>query len=363
MAGRPIQVLEVSEKDKQELRQWLRKRQMPAAEQTRARIILLSTEGYSGTEIGKRTGVTAQTVSKWRTRFEQDGLEGLTDAPRSGRPRTISDDKVAEVIEKTLQSKPSNATHWSTTLMAEETQLNAMAISRIWRAFGLKPHRLETFKLSTDPHFIDKVHDIVGLYMSPPDKALVLCVDEKSQIQALNRTQPALPLAFGYNETRTHDYIRHGTTTLFAALDVASGEVIGKLQRRHRAKEFLTFLNEIDKTVPADLDVHIIMDNYGTHKTEKVRGWFAARPRYHVHFTPTSASWINLVERFFGLLSERWIKRGSHRSTLELEKSIREYLERYNNNPTPFVWRKTADQIIESIARLSDKLNKPTNFC
>jgi transposase len=363
MTGRPIKTLEISSEDREELQRWLRRRQMPAAEQTRARIILLSTEGLTGKEIGKRTGVTAQTVGKWRARFEADGINGLTDSPRSGRPRTISDEKVAEVIEKTLQTKPTNSTHWSTTLMAEETGLNAMAISRIWRAFGLKPHRLETFKLSTDPHFVEKVHDIVGLYMSPPDKALVLCVDEKSQIQALNRTQPALPLSFGYSETKTHDYIRHGTTTLFAALDVATGEVIGRLHRRHRAKEFLAFLNEIDKEVPKNLDVHIIMDNYGTHKTEKVRGWFAARSRYHVHFTPTSASWINLVERFFGIISERWIKRGSHRSTVELEKSIREYLELYNENPKPFSWRKSADQIIDSIARLSDKLNKPANFC
>ena len=227
--------------------------------------------------------------------------------------------------------------------MANETGLSAMAVSRIWRAFGLKPHRLETFKLSTDPHFVAKVRDIVGLSMHPPDRALVLCVDEKSQIQALNRSQPALPLWFGHAETRTPDYLRHGTTTLFAALDVATGEVIGKLKRRHRAKEFLAFLNEIDRQVPQDLDVHLIMDNYGTNKTEKVRAWFAARPRYHVHFTPTSASWINLVERFFALLSERWIKRGSHRSTRELEDSIREYLATYNEQPRPFVWHKTAD--------------------
>ncbi len=363
MAGRPIQTLYLSEPDQQELERWLRRRQMPAAEQTRARIILLSAKGLSGAEVGKQTGVSVQTVSKWRNRYAQEGIDGLTDAPRSGRPRTISDEKVAEVIGKTLQSKPMSATHWSTTLMAKETQLNPMAISRIWRAFGLKPHRLDTFKLSTDRHFVDKVHDIVGLYMSPPDKALVLCVDEKSQIQALNRTQPSLPLDFGYNATRTHDYTRHGTTTLFAALDVATGEVIGKLQQRHRAKEFLAFLNEIDKSVPAGMDIHIIMDNYGTHKTEKVRGWFSARPRYHIHFTPTSASWINLVERFFSLLSERWIKRSSHYSTKDLEASIKEYLEIYNKNPKPFIWRKTAEQIIESIARLSDKINKPANFC
>ncbi len=363
MTGRPTRKITLSEDEREELKRWLRRRQMPAAEQCRARIILLSEEGLSGVEIGKRVGVTTQTVSKWRTRFEQDRIEGLTDSPRSGRPRTIDGQKVAEVIEKTLQAKPSKATHWSTTLMAKETGLNPMAISRIWRAFGLKPHLVDTFKLSTDPHFIEKVHDIVGLYMSPPDKALVLCVDEKSQIQALNRTQPALPLSFGYSETKTHDYIRHGTTTLFAALDVATGEVIGRLHRRHRAKEFLAFLNALDKEIPDGPDVHIIMDNYGTHKTAKVRAWFAARPRYHIHFTPTSASWINLVERFFGLLSERWIKRNSHRSTKELESSIKEYLTVYNDDPKPFVWKKTADQIIKSLGRLSDKLNNDSNFC
>lgn len=361
--ARPVKTLEISDEQRQELESWLRRRQMPAAEQQRARMILLSTQGLAAREIGQRVGVSAETVGKWRKRFEQSGIAGLTDAPRSGRPRTIDDDKVGEVIDKTLQSKPDNATHWSTTLMANETGLSAMAISRIWRAFGLKPHRLETFKLSTDPHFVAKVRDIVGLYMHPPDRALVLCVDEKSQIQALNRSQPALPLWFGHPETRTPDYLRHGTTTLFAALDVATGEVIGKLKRRHRAKEFLAFLNEIDRQVPQDLDVHLIMDNYGTHKTEKVRAWFAARPRYHVHFTPTSASWINLVERFFALLSERWIKRGSHRSTRELEDSIREYLATYNDQPRPFVWHKTADQIIASIARLTDRLNNEANFC
>lgn len=360
--GRPVKVLEITDEERIELKRWLRRRQMPAAEQQRARIILLSTEGLKGQEVGERVGVTSDTVSKWRRRFEQYRIAGLTDAPRSGRPRSINDDKVTEVISKTLHTKPANATHWSTTLMADEVGLNAMAISRIWRAFGLKPHRLETFKLSTDPHFIAKVHDIVGLYMDPPDRALVLCVDEKSQIQALNRTQPALPLSFGHAETQTHDYVRHGTTTLFAALDVATGEVIGRLHQRHRAKEFLSFLRAIDREVPKDLDIHLIMDNYGTHKTAEVRAWFAAHPRYHVHFTPTSASWINLVERFFALISQRWIKRNSHRSTRELETAIHEYLDIYNEDPKPFVWKKTADEIVESIARLSDKLNTGRTF-
>lgn len=361
--ARPVKALAISDEQRDELDNWLRKHRMPAAEQQRARMVLLSAEGLPASQIGERVGVSAHTVGKWHKRFEHSGIAGLTDAPRSGRPRTIDDDKVTEIIDKTLRSKPKGATHWSTTLMAKESGLNAMAVSRIWRAFGLKPHRVETFKLSTDPHFVAKVRDIVGLYMHPPQRALVLCVDEKSQIQALNRTQPALPLSFGHPESRTHDYLRHGTTTLFAALDVATGQVIGKLHRRHRAKEFLAFLNEIDRQVPEDLDVHLIIDNYATHKTEKVRAWLAARPRYHVHFTPTSASWINLVERFFALISQRWIKRGSHRSTRELEDSIREYLQTYNDKPRPFVWHKTADQIIASIARLTDRLDNDTNFC
>ena len=361
--GRPVKPVAITDEERDELNSWLRRRQMPAAEQQRARIILLSSEGLSGRAIGERVGVTAETVSKWRKRFDKFGIEGLTDAPRSGRPRTIDDEKVTEVINKTLQSSPSKATHWSTTLMAKETGLSAMAISRIWRAFGLKPHRLEAFKLSTDPHFVAKVHDIVGLYMNPPDRALVLCVDEKSQIQALDRTQPALPLSFGQPETRTHDYIRHGSTTLFAALDIATGEVIGQLHRRHRAKEFLKFLKEIDRQVPEHLDIHLVMDNYGTHKTDQIKSWLAARPRYHVHFTPTSASWINLVERFFALISQRWIKRRSHRSTKELEDSIRTYLATYNTDPKPFVWHKSADEIIASIARLSDRINNSANFC
>ena len=357
MVGRKPIRIELTADESQELIQWVRRRKTPAAEKQRAAIILDCAQGQAGREIAARYGVSTQTVSKWRQRFERYRIAGLTDAPRSGRPRTIHDDKVAEVIEKTLREKPHEATHWSTTLMAKETGLNAMAISRIWRAFGLKPHRLDTFKLSTDPHFIEKVHDVVGLYMNPPDRALVLAIDEKSQIQALNRTQPALPLTFGHAQTRTHDYVRHGTTTLFAALDVATGQVIGRLHRRHRAAEFLSFLRVLDRETPKDLDVHLILDNYGTHKTEKVRAWFAAHPRFHVHFTPTSASWLNLVERFFSQLSQRWIKRGAHTSTKELEDSIRHYLKMHNDDPRPFVWHRTADAIVASIARLSDKFN------
>ncbi|WP_029889404.1 IS630 family transposase [Polycyclovorans algicola] len=363
MTGRKPIGLELTPTEQSELEQWARRRKTPSADKQRAQIILGCSLGLSGREVGQRCGVTTQTVSKWRRRFEQYRIAGLSDAPRTGRPRTINDDKVSEVIEKTLHSRPAKATHWSTTLMAEETALNAMAVSRIWRAFGLKPHRLETFKLSTDPHFVDKVHDIVGLYLNPPDRALVLCVDEKSQIQALNRTQPGLPLRFGSAETTTHDYVRHGTTTLFAALDIATGEVIGRLHRRHRSAEFLAFLRALDREVPKHLDIHLILDNYGTHKTEAVRAWFAARPRYHLHFTPTSASWLNLVERFFSLLSQRWIKRSAHTSTNDLERSIRHYLKTYNQDPKPFVWRKSADEIISAIARLSDRINNKVNFC
>lgn len=295
--------------------------------------------------------VAQQTVSKWRNRFATDRLDGLLDAPRPGAPRTIDDARVDAVIAKTLETAPKKATHWSTRNMARETGLSQTAVSRIWRAFGLQPHRQETFKLSIDPLFVDKVRDIVGLYLAPPTKALVLCVDEKSQIQALDRTQPILPLAPGISEWRTHDYMRHGTTTLFAALDIASGEVIGELHRRHRSGEFLLFLRTIEACVPAALDVHLVMDNYGTHKTPKVRDWLARHPRFHVHFTPTSASWINQVERWFATLTEKQIRRGTHRSTRQLEQAIRSYLNTYNADPRPFVCSKSADDILASIER------------
>jgi transposase len=359
--GRPTITLELSEDERATLKAWVRARKTPAAEKLRAQIVLACAQGESGASIGARLSVSEQTISKWRRRFAAYRIAGLSDAPRSGQPRKIDDAKIEEVIRKTLQEKPENATHWSTPLMAKSVGLYPTAISRIWRAFGLKPHRLETFKLSTDPHFVAKVRDIVGLYLAPPDRALVLCVDEKSQIQALNRTQPGLPLTFGKAATRTHDYKRHGTTSLFAALDVATGKVIGKLQRRHRSAEFLRFLDTIDAEVPADLDIHLIMDNYGTHKTEAVRAWFAKRPRYHLHFTPTSASWINLVERFFALIGERHIKRGAHTSVKDLEASIEGYLATYNRAPKPFVWTKPADVILGSIQRLASKTISAAN--
>ena len=283
-------------------------------------------------------------------------VEGLLDAPRSGARRSIDDARVDAVIARTLESVPSGATHWSTRTLAHAMGMSQTAISRIWRALGLQPHRQETFKLSTDPMFVDEVRDIVGLYLDPPRRAMVLCVDEKSQIQALDRTQPMLPLAPGMPERRTHDYVRHGTTTLFAALDVATGRVIGETHRRHRSSEFLKFLRTIEANVPAELDIHLVMDNYGTHKTPTIRRWLAARPRFQVHFTPTSASWINQVERWFATLTERCIRRSTHRSTLQLEQAIREYLDVHNAAPRPFVWSKSADAILGSIERFCNRV-------
>jgi transposase len=284
-------------------------------------------------------------------------VQGLLDEPRPGVPRQISDAQVEAVITRTLESTPRDATHWSTRSMAKAADLSQSAISRIWRAFALQPHRVETFKLSKDPLFIDKVRDIVGLYLHPPDRALVLSVDEKSQIQALDRTAPILPLRPGQAERRTHDYARHGTTSLFAALDVATGKVIGQCHRRHRSTEFLQFLKTIDAQVPEDLAIHCILDNYGTHKTAQVRRWLAAHPRFHLHFTPTSASWLNLVERWFAMLTEKQIKRGAHRSTRALEAAIRDYVALTNASPRPFVWTKSADQILASVARYCERIS------
>lgn len=354
--GRPAAGLNMSDAERAELKARLARRKWPSDEKLRMRIVMALAEGESSTSIAARLKTTAQTVSKWRNRFERYRVLGLSDAPRSGRARSVDDETIQAIVDRVRQTRPKNATHWSVRSMSAEAGVSATTVHRIWRAFGLKPHLQETFKLSTDPHFVDKVRDVVGLYVNPPDRALVLCVDEKSQIQALNRTQPGLPLTFGKPATRTHDYKRHGTTSLFAALDVATGKVIGQLKRRHRSAEFLQFLNAIDASVPATIDVHLIMDNYATHKTDKVRAWFAARPRYHVHFTPTSASWLNLVERFFSALSEKWIKRGSHTSVADLEASIHHYLDNHNADPKPFVWRKTAHEILASVACAAKKL-------
>jgi transposase len=337
--------------EQEQLAAWTRRGKTAQALALRARIVLACAEGADNNVVAARLRVTPQTVSKWRARFIAHRLAGLLDAPRSGAPRTIEDAKVDAIIAKTLESVPDGATHWSTRTMARAMGVTQTAVSRIWRAFGLQPHRQETFKLSKDPLFVDKVRDIVGLYLAPPVKAMVLCVDEKSQIQALDRTQPILPLAPGIPERRTHDYLRHGTTTLFAALDIASGTVIGELHQRHRGSEFLKFLRTIDANVPAELDIHLVMDNYGTHKTPTIKAWFARHSRFHVHFTPTSASWLNQAERWFATLTEKQIRRGTHRSTRELEQAIRQYLEINNANPKPFVWAKSADAILASIER------------
>ena len=351
MRGRPKAELVLSDGEREQLTALTLRRKTAQALALRAHIVLACAAGQTNNAVAARQRVTKQTVSKWRARFVEHRLDGLLDAPRPGAPRTIDDARVDAVIAKTLESKPQGATHWSTRTMAHETGMTQTAVSRIWRAFGLQPHRQETFKLSSDPMFVEKVRDIVGLYLAPPLKAMVLCVDEKSQIQALDRTQPILPLAPGIPERRTHDYMRHGTTTLFAALDIATGAVIGELHRRHRSNEFLKFLRTIEASVPPDLDIHLVMDNYGTHKTPTIKSWFARHPRFHVHFTPTSASWLNQVERWFATLTEKQIRRGTHRSTRELEQAIRDYLDIHNADPKPFAWTKTADDILASIER------------
>lgn len=319
--------------------------------------MLACAEDQFNTTIAARLSVTPQTVGKWRARFLAKRLDGLLDEPRPGAPRRIQDEHVEQVLTKTLESTPRGATHWSTRSMAETCGMSQTAVSRIWRAFALQPHRSETFKLSKDPLFVEKIRDIVGLYLHPPDKALVLCVDEKSQVQALDRTQPVLPMRPGQAERRTHDYRRHGTTSLFAALDVAAGKVIGQCHRRHRSVEFRKFLDRIDAEVPADLDVHLILDNYGTHKTPSIHRWLARHPRFHLHFTPTGASWLNLVERWFAELTNKQIRRGSHRSTRQLEAAIKEYLAVTNEDPKPFKWTKTADEILASVARFCKRIS------
>jgi transposase len=351
MAGRPKAQLILSESEREQLQAWARRRKTAQALALRAQIVLDCAAEVPNQDVANRLRITPQTVSKWRNRFVRLRLDGLLDAPRPGAPRTIDDARIDRVIAMTLEQKPAAATHWSTRTMARASGLSQTAVSRIWRAFGLQPHRQETFKLSTDPQFVAKTRDIVGLYLDPPTKAMVLCVDEKSQIQALDRTQPLLPLAPGIAERRTHDYERHGTTSLFAALDVATGEVIGELHRRHRSDEFLQFLRTIEANVPSELDIHLVMDNYGTHKTPKVRAWFSRHPRFHVHFTPTSASWLNQVERWFATLTQKQIRRGTHRSTRQLEQAIRQYLDTYNTDPRPFMWTKSADDILASIER------------
>lgn len=355
--GRPIPPLTITAEEQETLARWARRPTTGQAVAQRARLILSCAAGKTNTQVAHELRVTKQTVGKWRTRFLAKRLDGLLDEARPGAPRTVSDADVERVLTRTLETKPADATHWSIRSMAQACGLSRSTVNRIWRAFALQPHRTETFKLSKDPLFIEKVRDIVGLYLHPPDRALVLCVDEKSQIQALDRTQPLLPMRPGQVERRTHDYVRHGTTSLFAALDAKSGKIIGQLHRRHRTREFRQFLDTIDAAVPAELDLHLILDNYGTHKTPMVHRWLARHPRFHLHFTPTSSSWLNLVERWFAQLTEKQIKRGAHRSTEALENAITSYITLSNAAPKPFVWTKTADEILASIARFCHRIS------
>jgi transposase len=355
--GRPTKPLEVTAEEREKLRLLARRPKSSQAMAMRARIILGCEEGLRNGAVAKRLHITGATVCKWRERFRVNRLEGLLDEPRPGAPRSITDAQVEDVITKTLESMPDNSTHWSTRRMAQKVGLSQTAVVRIWRAFGLQPHRVENFKFSSDPQFIEKVRDIVGLYMNPPERAIVLCVDEKSQVQALNRTQPILPLAPGVPARQSHDYERHGVTSLFAAMDVATGVTISSCYRRHRHQEFLRFLNEIDANLPAGFDVHLVMDNYGTHKVAKVRTWLLRHPRYHVHYTPTSGSWLNLVERLFAELTERCVRRGSHTAVRALEQAMLTYLDQRNRDPKPFVWTADADLILGKVARLSKRIS------
>lgn len=343
--------------ERETLERWARRHTSAQALALRCRIVLACAEGGSNTEVAGQLGVTRATVAKWRSRFVERRLDGLHDEPRPGGPRSITDDDVERIIVKTLEETPRDATHWSTRSMAQATGMSQSAVSRIWRAFALKPHLVDDFKLSPDPQFIDKVRDVVGLYLNPPDAAVVLCVDEKTQVQALDRSAPVLPLIPGTPERRTHDYKRNGTTNLYAALDVASGKVIADLTPRHRSEEFRRFLNLIDKSVPAHLDVHIVLDNQSTHKTPSIQRWLVRHPRFHLHFTPTYSSWLNLVERWFAELTNKWLRRGTHHSVRELTASIRTWITNWNDEPKPFVWHKTADEILDSLANYCDRIS------
>jgi transposase len=349
--------IELSDDERAQLEAWTRRRTSAQALAQRSRVVLLAADGLKNTEIAERLGVSRNMAMMWRARFAEQRLDGLLDEPRPGRPRTITDEQVEEVIVRTLETTPKDATHWSTRSMAREVGLTQSAVLRIWKAFGLQPHRQETWKLSKDPQFIEKVRDVVGLYLNPPERAVVLCVDEKSQIQALDRTAPILPMLPGTPQRATHDYKRAGTSSLYAALDLTTGKVIGRLHSRHRAVEFKQFLATLEREVPADLDVHVVLDNSSTHKTPAIGRWLAAHPRFVLHFTPTSSSWLNLVERWFSELTSKLLKRGAHRSVRALNTDIRAWIETWNDDPKPFVWTKTADQILDSIARYCERIN------
>ncbi len=349
--GRPVVPIVLEDWEQEKLRLVARRPKTSQRDSMRARVILSAAQGLSNLKIAEQLGIHNTTVGKWRNRFAKDRMDGLFDAPRSGAPRKVSDKKVEAVVTKTLERKPKGKTHWSTREMAKSAGISHQTVKRIWNAFGLKPHLVDHFKFSTDPFFVEKVRDIVGLYLNPPDKAMLFCVDEKSQAQALERAQPIFPMRPGIPETQTHDYIRHGTTSLFAALNVLIGEVFGKCKNRHRHQEFLSFMRALDKQIPKEdgREIHLVMDNYATHKVDKVKRWFAKRPYYHVHFTPTGSSWINQIERWFALLTEQCIRRGSFRSVNDLEQRIDEFIEANNEDPKPFKWTASADYIFQRI--------------
>lgn len=352
---RPAEIT-LTDDERAELEGWSRRRTTASGLAMRSRIVLAAADGGSNTEVAQRLGLDRSTVRRWRVRFVEQRCDGLLDEPRPGRPRSIDDSRIKDLITTTLESAPKNATHWSTRSMAEHLDLSQSTVSRVWRAFGLAPHKQDSWKLSKDPLFTEKVRDVVGLYMNPPERALVLCVDEKTQIQALDRTQPIFPMMPGTPQRASHDYVRNGTSSLYAALDIASGKVIGSLHSRHRATEFIAFLRKIDAEVPADLGVHLVMDNASTHKTPAVKRWLTSHPRFVVHFTPTSASWMNLVERWFAELTTKKLQRSTHRSVRQLNTDIRAWIQTWNENPRPYVWVKTADQILDSIARYCERI-------
>ena len=355
--GRPKKPLELSDEVKNQLESMANSRSLPYAHVRRAQIILMSAQGQTNTQIAKQVGLSISMVGLWRKRFINQGLMGLYDQPKPGAPRKIGDDQVAQLIQKTLNKKPKGSTHWTCRSIAKQTQLSKSTVQRIWRAFNLQPHRQKHFTLSTDPYFVEKVRDIVGLYLNPPDKAMVLCVDEKSQIQALDRTQPVLPMGLGYLEGITHQYVRHGTTTLFAALDLATGKVIAQCKKRHRHQEFLQFLKHIDAQVPQTLDIHLVVDNYATHKHTKIRNWLAARPRYHIHYTPTYSSWLNQVEIWFNIITQKAIRRGTFRSIKQLTDKIDQFVKNYNSSSQPFSWTATADSILDKMKRIMQHIS------
>jgi putative transposase len=358
ITGRPKKPIVLADEEYEQLSAVINSRSLPHGLVRRARIVLLAADGVSNNDIAVRVGLSHQTVCQWRQRYLQQGLAGLYDELRPGRPRSVSDEEVARLVRKTLQTKPESGTHWTIRTVANDTGLSRPTVHRIWRAFGLQPHRQRHFKLSTDPFFVEKVRDIVGLYLDPPDKAMVLCVDEKSQIQALDRTQPMLPMGLGYLEGVTHDYVRHGTTTLFAALDIATGQVLTSCKKRHRHQEYLQFLNQVDANVPSDLDIHLVVDNYSTHKHPKVKRWLATHPRFLVHYTPTYSSWLNQVEIWFNIITQRAIRRGTFKSVKVLIAKIEQFVSQYNQVSRPFVWTATADSILEKIRRLCQRISE-----